>query len=155
MLILKMNSSNIIGRLFAIPISIALLYLIIHYGLNEHSNERIILCLLYFIIAGVLFYLFTVLLSFLGVTGVKVEIASGEIIFISVIKTETVSVYDIKNYFETIHRNRWQGLMLILNSGREIQLAGQNLEAVSDFKNYLIEKAIPCLGTKSMKYPFN
>jgi hypothetical protein len=87
-----------------------------------------------------------------------VEIESSEIVFISIIKSEKLTVHDIKNYFETSHRNgfkEWQGLLVILNSGREIQLAGQNLEAISDFKKYLVEKAIPYLGTKSMKYPFN
>jgi hypothetical protein len=155
MLILKPNTANIIVRLFTIFFSPALLFLIIHYGLKENGNNRIIL---YFIIAAFVFYLVTVLLTLLAATGVKVETASGEIVFISIIKTEKLTVHDIKNYFETSHRNgfkEWQGLLVILNSGREIHLAGQNLEAISDFKKYLIEKAIPCLGTKRMKYPFN
>ena len=98
------------------------------------------------------------LLGFLSVLKVEAQTTSGEISLISIIKKETISIHDIKNYFDTIHRNNykdWQGIILNLNSEKTIQIAGQNVDGVLDFKEYLVEKSIPCLGTRKMNFPFN
>jgi hypothetical protein len=98
------------------------------------------------------------LVGFLSVLKVEVQITTDEITLISIIKRETISIHDIKNYFNTIHVNgfkEWQGIILNLNSDKTIQIAGQNIDGVPDFKKYLVEKEIPCLGTRKMRFPFN
>ncbi len=164
MLILKTNTRNIFARCFAFPFSILIVYLIIHYGFKEPNNNHVlfwkfkVIHLLYFMIAAMLFYMFMLLLGFLSVIRVEAQIISGEITLISIIKRETISIHDIKNYFDTIHRNGfkdWQGIILYLNSEKIIQIAGQNVDGIPDLKNYLAEKGVPCSGTRKMKFPFN
>jgi hypothetical protein len=164
MLVLKTNTRNFVARCFAFPLSIFMLFLIIHYGFKEPNNDHIlfwkfkVIHLLYFMIAVVLFYMYMQLLGFLSVIKVEAQITSGEITLISIIKRETISIHDIKNYFDTIHRNgfkKWEGIILILHSKKNIQIAGQNILGVPEFKKYLVEKEIPCLGTRNMKFPFN
>jgi hypothetical protein len=164
MLILKANARNIVKRCLAFPLLIFIVYLIIHYGLQEPNKNQVlfwkfkVVHLLYFMIAANVYYAFVLLIGFLSVIKVEVQIASGEITLITIFKRETISIYDVKNYFDTIHLNgynEWQGIILNLNSKIIIQIVGQNVDGVPDFKKYLVEKAIPCLGTRKMKFPFN
>jgi hypothetical protein len=120
MLILKANTRNIIARCFAFLLSIFIVYLIIHYGLKEPNNNHVlfwkfkVIHLLYFMIAAILFYMFMLLLGFLSVIKVEAQITSGEITLISIFKRESISIHDIKNYFDAIHRNgykEWQGII--------------------------------------------
>ena len=164
MLILKTNTRNIIIRCSVFPFSILLLYLIIHYGFKEPNNNHIlfwkikVIHTLYFMIAVVLIYMYALMLGLLAVLKVEIHLTSGEITFISVIKRETILIHEIKNYFDTVHLNgykEWQGIILNLNSEKIIQIVGQNINGVSDLKNYLAENAIQCLGTTKMRFPFN
>ena len=164
MLILKTNKGNIIVRCFAFPLPVIMVYLIVKYGFNEPDNNHVlfwkfkVIHLLYFLIAAILFYMIMLLVGFLSVLKVEVQTTSGEITLISIIKRQTISIHDIKNYFDTIHINgfkEWQGIILNLNSDKTIQVAGQNIDGVPDFKKYLLEKEIPCLGIRKMKFPFN
>lgn len=164
MLILKPNTRNIIVRCFAFPISIFIIFLIVQYGFKEPNNNRVlfwkfkVIHILYFMIAAIIYFMYMFLLGFLAVIKVEIQIISDEITLISIIKRETISIHDINNYYDTIHRNgykEWQGIILNLNSKKIIQIAGQNVDGVPNFKKYLVEKAIPCTGTRKMKFPFN
>lgn len=164
MLILKTNIRNVVARCFAFLLSVFIVYLIINYGFKEPHNSHVlfwkfkVIHLLYLMIAAFLFYMFMLLLGFLSVIKVVTQTTSGEITLISIIKRETISIHDIKNYSDTIHRNgykKWQGIILNLNSEKIIQIAGQNVDGVPDLKKYLIEKAVTCLGVRKMRFPFN
>ena len=164
MLILQPNGTNIFGRVIMLGIAILMIFLFINYGLKEPDNEQVIfwkikvVYILYFVIAVFAFLTLTISISLLNIIKVQADNNTQAITFIYLLYKKTISTNDINNYFVTLHRNRskvFYGLLLNLKDNKKIQLTDQNIKSLSKFKEYLIDKHIPYLGERKMKFPFN
>jgi len=163
MLKLSTNSPNFIARSFSLCLILFSEYLLIRYGMKDPGNNHTIGTIkagyiLYFLIALLAFALILIAFSFLGIIKVTVDKSSGTITLFSVIRKTTITTNDIDHYFITKNRTRFkvfEGLILKLKTENKIQLAGQNLLSISDFKDYLVDKKIPCKGERKMIFPFN
>jgi hypothetical protein len=170
MLTLPTNSANFFGRVFFLIVTFFLGYLFINFGLKEPNNGNVIfkisaidfefkiIHIVYFLITITGFLTFTIIVSLLSFNRIQVDTTSGTITFTGLVSRKIISLGDISEYFETTHRNRFKmfrGLLLKLRDKKTIQVAGQNIESLSDLKNYLDERGINCVGQKKMKFPFN
>jgi len=170
MLTLPTNSANFIGRLFFLVGTFFIGYLFINFGLKEPNNGHVIfkitaihfefkvVYIMYLLIAIIGFLALTILSSLLTVNKVVVDMTSNTMTFIRLFSKQTIAAIDIKEYFDTVHRNAfksWQGLLIKTSDNKSIQVAGQNIKSISDLKDYLNDKKISCAGQKKMKFPFN
>jgi hypothetical protein len=170
MLTLPPNSGNFIGRIFFLGITFFLAYLFVHFGLNDPKNEHVIfritafhfefkvLYIMYFLITAIGFLALTIITSLLSIYKIQIDTTTDKIIFIRFLGKKTIQSQEIAEYFKTLHRNalkEFHGLLLKLKDGDAIQVAGQNINSLSDFEDYLIKKQINCIGQKKMKFPFN
>jgi len=170
MLTLPTNSANFFGRVFFLIVTFFLGYLFINFGLKEPNNGSVIfkisainfefkiIHIVYFLITITGFLTFTIIVSLLSFNRIQIDTTSGTITFTGLVSRKIISIRDISEYFETTHRNRFKmfrGLLLKLRDKKTIQVAGQNIESLSDLKNYLDERGINCVGQKKMKFPFN
>jgi len=169
MLTFSSNSQNLVARVLFFLLTLILIYLFINFGLKEPNNKHVIFKIpllhfefkvfyvLYFIIATVLFLAVTIVVSLLSIKKVEVNTFQDSITFTSLLKKETIAINNIADYFETNKGNGYKvfyGLLLRLKDARTIQLAGQNINCLTDLKQYLDEKNITCLGQRKMKFPF-
>jgi hypothetical protein len=145
-----------------------MVYIFMKLALKDFNNGRIIFSigtfdfkpfyLLCFIVLVICYLAVTIAASLLSINRVKVDTNTNTLTFIGLFSTKTIVSSDIKEYFETTHRNSFKsfhGLLLKLNDNRRIQIAGQNVGALSDLKDYLNNKRIICGGQTRMKFPFN
>ena len=113
---------------------------------------------MYFFIALIGFLAFSFILSLLSIIKVEVDTTAGSITFIGLLSKKTIATADIKEYLETVHKNpfkAWYGLLIKTHDNQTIQLAGQNIESLSELKDYLTDKKISYAGQRKMKFPFN
>jgi len=163
MLKLPTNTFNFIARIFSLCLILLIGYLIIKYGLHDPANSRHNSKLkpvyfLYFLIAGLLFIVTILTISLLGIIKVTVDKSVGTITLSSIIRKTTIVTDDIDYYFVTKHIGKhkdFEGLILNLKTNNKIQLVGQNLLSISDFKDYLVDKNIMFKGEHEMMFPFN
>jgi len=165
MINLRTNYSNLITRCCLLPLLFIAAYFFIHHEIQNPEANSIVFwkvnkIQLFFILVIIPYsiIIFIFLLSVLGITNVQVDKGSGTITFTSLLSKKNIPTEDIESYYETTHTNaikKWNGILLNLKSGKSIQLAEQNLLSISDFKDYLNEKSIPCSGKRRMKFPFN
>jgi hypothetical protein len=169
MLTFSANSTNIIGRVFFLLLTFILIYIFTNIGLKDHNMAHIIfkipplhfkfkvLYIMYFLIAVVIFLAVTIATSLLNINRVEVDMSTGNIRLFSPFKQKTIQINEVTNYFETIHKNaykEWHGLLIKLKDDTTIQLTGQNINRIGDFKKYLTQKDIVCVGRTRMKFPF-
>ena len=157
MLTLPTNLPNYIGRLFSIAIIFIIGYLLINFGLKQSSNGNIIY-LLYFILIILSYLAFTIIYSLLCINEVQINTNNDSITFVGLISKQTILCVDISEYFETYHKNpfkQWNGILIKTFDNKTIQVTGQNIKLLSNFKKYLDERKIFNSGQKKMKYPFN
>jgi hypothetical protein len=170
MLTFPPNSSNFIGRLFFLILTFFLGYLFINFGLKEPNMEKTIFrikeinfefkaaYLMYLLIGTVGFLALTIIVSLLGINKIQVDTFLNTVTFISLFSKTTININEIDEYFNTIKKNPYKvfyGLLLKLKDKRPIQLAGQNIKSLSDFRNYLTDRKINYAGQRKMKFPFN
>lgn len=170
MLTLPTNYSNFIARLFFLAGTFFIGFLLVNFGLKDTSNEHIIFqitaigfkfkatYLLYFVIAVMGFLAFTIIASLLSINKVQIDRTIDSITFTGLISKYSIASSDISEYFETFHRNAfkgWEGLLIKTTDKKTIQVTGQNIQSLSDLKDYLNEKKIFYSGQKKMKFPFN
>jgi len=154
MLTLHTNQANLISRLFSLSLIFYLEYLVINNGFKEPNNGSAIY-LLYFVMISIGFLIFTLTYSLLCINKVQIDTTLESITFIRPFNKQTILTIDISEYFETSHKFRWNGLLIITTDNKTIQVVGQNIKSLSIFKNYLDERNIFNAGQKQMKYPFN
>jgi hypothetical protein len=145
-------------------------YLFINFGLKEPNNGHVIFkitaihfefkaaYIMYLLIIIIGFLALIILTSVLSINKVLVDTTNNTITFVALFSKQTIATIDIKEYFDTVHRNAfksWQGLLIRTRDNKSIQVAGQNIKSLSDLKDYLNGKKIFCAGQKKMKFPFN
>lgn len=170
MLTLPTNSANFIGRVFFLAVIFCMGYLFINFGLKEPNNGHVIFkitaihfefkaaYIMYLLILIIGFLALTILSSLLTINKVLVDTTNNTITFIGLFSKQTIATIDIKEYFDTVHQNAfksWKGLLIKTSDNKSVQVAGQNINSLSDLKDYLNDKKIFCAGQKKMKFPFN
>jgi hypothetical protein len=170
MLTLPTNTANFIGRFFFLAFTFIIGYLFINFGLKEANKGPVLfritvihldfkaIYLMYFLIIIVGFLAFTIIDSLLSINQIQIDTVANIITFIKPLDKQTIATDDIKEYFETVHKNAfksWTGLLIKTNDNKTIQVAGQNVKSLPHFKDYLKQKNIHYAGQKRMKYPFN
>ena len=113
---------------------------------------------MYLLIAVIGFLALTILSSLLTINKIVIDMVGNTITFIRLFSKQTIATVDIKEYFDTVHRNpfkSWQGLVIKTSDNKSIQVAGQNIKSLSDLKDYLNHQKIFCAGQKNMYFPFN
>jgi len=170
MLTLSTNSANFIGRLFFLVVTFFLGYIFVKLGLQESNNGHVVfritaihfefktIYIMYFLILIVCFLALTIIVSLISINKVQVDTAIDSITFVSLFKKQTIDTADIIEYFETVHRNPykvWYGLLIKTKDNTTIQVAGQNINSLSELKDYLEERKISYAGQKKMKFPYN
>jgi hypothetical protein len=164
MLILKPNSGNLLLRILAITFIIVLGFPFTNLVFQDPKIGDIIfwkikkIHIIYFLILAMAFYIVMVLISIMGIIKVRVDTISDTISLISIFSKKTIRIKEIENYFWTTHKNSikvFNGILLTLRQGKTIQLTGQNIKSISDFRDFLDDKKVAYAGEKKMKFPFN
>jgi hypothetical protein len=163
MLTLPTNSANFIGRLFFLVVTFSMCYFFINFGLKDANNGHVIfeisaihfvfkvVYLTYLLIGTIAFLALTIITSLLGINKIQVNTLSDTITFVGLLAKKTITINDISEYLETIHRNPFKafyGLLIKLKDDTTIQVAGQNIKSLSEFKQYLNDKKVNCVGQK-------
>jgi len=157
MLILQTNKLNIVGRIIALLIIVALLYLIIKKGIIEgRVNHEKGIGILYFTVPLLTFVFTVIVSSFFQVLKVRVDIVSGEIIFTKLFSTLVISKQDIIGYYTTIYKGSrakpWRGLLLKTVDSKSIKLTQQNLKSIHELKELLEQQNLKYLGEKPLLF---
>lgn len=151
MLILPTNTSNFITRVIIVLVIPILLYAII----NAHFKGGFTVIVGFF---GFAFLEVIFVLSLLAINNVEIDTDNNIITFNSLFNSKIYPITAITNYNETFKRNaikEFYGILVSLNDGTEIQIAGQNVNGISELKSYLNEKGIPGGEQQKMRFPFN
>ena len=165
MINLRTNYLNLIIRCCVVLFFFIAAYFLIRNELQNPEANSIIFwkvnkMQLFFVLVITPYSLFIwlTIISVLGIINVQVDKGLSTATFTSFLSKKAIPIEDIESYYETTHINiinKWNGVLLKLKSGKSIQLVEQNLLSISDFKDYLNEKTIPCRGKRRMKFPFN
>jgi hypothetical protein len=170
MMILTTNRANFFGRFIFLAGILLLAYVLIKSGLSDPKNGQIIFgvrllhfdfkagFIMYFMIAMVAFLIITIMASLFGINKVQVDTITNTITFFTLFTKRTISIADISEYSETVHKNafkKFYGLQIRLNDNQAIQIAGQNVRSIADLKEYLTKQEIRYTGQEKMKFPFN
>lgn len=170
MLTLPTNSTNFIGRIFFLLLTFFLFYLFLNFGVKDPKGEHIVFAItllhfefrvkyiMYFLVCAVAYLAVLLVVSLLGVNKVQVDTVNDTIKLSSLFTSKTFPTAEISEYSQTIHRNTAKaffGLLLKFSDGKKIQVVGQNVQRISDLKDYLIERRVPQGIGQKMKFPFN
>ena len=164
MLILNPNSGNLLLRVLAITFIIVLGFPFTNLVFQDPKIGDIIfwkikkIHIIYLLILAMSFYIVMVLISIMGIIKVRIDTISDTITLISIFSKKTIRIKEIENYFWTTHKNSikvFNGILLTLRHGKTIQLTGQNIKSISDFRVFLDDKKVAYAGEKKMKFPFN
>ena len=150
------NRLNIIRRIVFISCFLFLDFLIInHLVLNKQDTKGVVI--LIFLIILLTCVVYPVLLSLFRVNHIIVDLNTHIINFKKLFDSQKYATHNITGFYTTTYKskaNNFKGVILKLDNKTDKELAGQNLQSIEKFQNYLFEMKIPHLGEKTSFFPF-